>query len=303
MLYLFLTLLCLLLAGFFYFFRTTTLGDKLGAKEPDTIRKYREINLPIFNRLTYFKRLTKDASYLNIETGRLTMVALIFALFGFAVSTFLFRSVFFAALAGAILFFTMPKIYLLHTAGKYRESISAQLSGALLSMTSALRAGKTLVDSVRVAAEDTPAPLGTELKKVHDSVHHGGEELGAALEKMLVRTGNHYIVEKLVLAIALTRQTGGNIAGALEGVASMIENEKYTQEFAKSHSSHGKMVAIVFNLIVLSVTLNMTRVMPGAYEEFFFSDFQGRLILFGCIALIVGSWFVIYRMLTTNFDV
>ncbi len=303
MISLFLFFFFILLSGYFYFFCQTTLGDKLGIKKSGTIKTYREI--PILSNLNYFKSLSDTATKngVNIPASQLAVSALIATGPGFAVSIIVFQSLFFAVVAAGILFFGIPKAYMWHMTNSQRDKIFMQLSGALLSMTSALRAGKTLVDAIGTAAGDTPAPLGPELKKVFDAVRYGGEELSSALDKMLIRTGDHYIVRKLVLAITVTRQTGGNIASALDGVSDMIDNEKYTQEFAKSHSSHGRMVAVVFNLIILTVAGNMTRIMPGAFSEFFFSDFQGRLILFSCIVTVISSWIVIHRMLSTIFDI
>ena len=260
--------------------------------------------IPVLSNLNYFKGLTDTGTKngINIAAGQLAVSSLVAAGPGFVVSIVVFQSLFFAAITAAILFFGAPKAYLWHMTNRQRDKIFHQLSGALLSMTSALRAGRTLIDAIGIAAGDTPAPLGGELQKVFDAVRHGGEELSSALGKMLIRTGNHYIIKKLVLAITITRQTGGNISSALEGVVEMIDNEKFTREFAQSHSSHGRMVAIVFNIIILTVAGNMTRIMPGAFSEFFFSDFRGRLILFGCVATVTGSWIVIHRMLSTIFD-
>ncbi len=304
MIYIFLFFLCLCCAVYYRFVPQTTLGDKLGIKEQPERFKLQAPNLPSV-KLNYFYQLVSNAADNGavIQTGHVSLIAIASAIFTFVAAAFGFRSVILAAITATVAFFVVPKLYAIHSINAQREKITEQLSDAILSLTSALRAGKTLVDAIGTAAEDIPAPLGAEFRKVYDSVKHGGEELSSALNKMLVRSGNHYILMKLIFAINITRQTGGNIAAALEGVGMMIENERFTQEFAKSHSSHGKMVAIVFNLIVLFVTVNIARTTGGAFAEFFLSDMKGRIMLFGCIAIIISGWFVIYRMLSTIFDI
>lgn len=303
MVYLFLFFLCICCGGYYCIIRQTPLGDKLGIKELPK-HKLQAPSSPIV-RLNYFKRLVGYASDRGaiVQESHISLLAIVSATLVFIASVTGFRSVILASIATAVAFFGIPRLYTWHTVNKQREKISEQLGETIMSLTSALRAGKTLVEAIGTVGDDIPAPLGSEFQKVYDTVKHGGEELGSALNKMLARTGNHYILFKLVLAIIITRQTGGNIAGALDGVGRMVENERFTQEFAKSHSSHGKMVAVVFNLIIIGVVFNMARSMSGSFTDFFLSDIQGRLLLFGCITVIIFGWLVIYRMLSTVFDV
>lgn len=298
----FLFFLSMSLAVWFYRKPPLSLGDKLGLKKPVKVKARREAAL--LGKMRYFDGLSRSAatSGVLLSPGQIAYPALLAAAIGLIVSFVVFRSIGFALAAAALLFFVYPRWHIWRMTNAHKKTITMQLAGALLSMTAALRAGRTLIDAVGSAAADTPAPLGTELQKAYDSVRHGGEDLPTALEKMLARTGNHYIVEKLVLAVNLTRQAGGNIAAALEGVAEMVDNERYTLEFASSRASHGRMVAVVFNIILLAVSLNMMRLMPGAFTQTFLADFQGRVILFVSIAAVIFGWYLIHRLLSSAFE-
>ncbi len=306
MIYLTMVFIFVFCAVYSYYYQAPALGKKLGLKKGliNTKRNYSDFEFSFLSKLNYFKNLSLYASNNGayVTTGHIGFVAVISTVIGFILATIIFRSLTLSVVFTSIVFLLVPLIYMHLLVGRQREKISAQLGGVLLPLTSSLRAGKTIVESIKAAGNEVPPPLGTELIKVYNAVKHGGEDLNSALKKMLIRSGNHYMLQKIIFAITITRTTGGNVAKALDGIGRMIDDELYTQEFAKSHSAHGKMIAIVFNAVVFFVVFNMNKVMPGAAAEYFFSSFRGQAILFICIMAIIGGWIMIFRMLSRVFD-
>jgi len=308
MLHLTLFIVCGVLTVWTYFHKPLTLGDKLRIKEEEnlfTAPDFFGLELPFLSKVNYFKELSNYAERHGAYTsaGHIAFVAFSLSVAAFILVLLLVRNIFLAVVGAVAVLFLGGRLYTSWFIGRQRELISSQMGDALLSLTSSVRAGKILLEAIKITGEDLPDPLGSEFTRVYEAVCHGAEDLTSALQKMLKRTGNHHMLEKVVYAMTTVRQTGGNIARALEGVGKMLDNEIHTKEFAKAHSSHGKMVALVFNLVFALILFNTNRVMPGAAAEYFLASFGKQVLLFVCLAAIVLGWILIFRLLNSVFDV
>lgn len=289
---------------YFYIVKPASLGRKLGIKEEQKIIRH-NLEISCLGKLKYFIRLSRNIGNKGAYAApsHLGFISLIISLAAFVVSLLILRNVFLALVASGVSFFAGSHLYAEYLVQRQRNKISKQINEVIFSLTSTLRAGKTLVEAINACSEDLPAPLGPELTKVYTAVKHGGEDLDTALKKMLERLGNHHIIQKVVLSIIVSRQTGGNVSTALEEIGMMVDDELYTKEFAKSHSSHGRMVAVTFNLVMILVAINMNRMFHSAFTDYFLSNIKGQLLLFGCLGAIVLGWIIIHRVLANVHNV
>lgn len=87
-----------------------------------------------------------------------------------------------------------------------------------------LRAGLTLENALRSAAEDVPAPLGDEVRMVLRSVRRLG--LGAALARATGRG------ERLYRLAAQAAESGAALAPSIEGLAGELRHDQHTRALA-----------------------------------------------------------------------
>lgn len=138
-------------------------------------------------------------------------------------------------LTAALAFFIGMSIPILITiamrAHRQRE-LNRQLPSMIDELSRAARAGRSLEECLKMVANDTPAPLGTELKLCTRRIELG-LPVQSALADLPVRTGL-VSVSVLVTALAVHRQTGGDLIQVLERLSRTVRDR---QEF------HGRLRA------------------------------------------------------------
>ena len=125
-------------------------------------------------------------------------------------------------------------------------------------MVRALKAGHPFADTLRLVAEEMDRPIAKEFGIVHTDINHG-LDMKAAFMNLLERVPNMTLMG-LVTAVVVQRETGGNLAEALQGISKIIRGRFRFQRRVKSLTAEGRMSAWVLALIpfVLFITLMIT---------------------------------------------
>jgi tight adherence protein B len=121
---------------------------------------------------------------------------------------------------GGVAGWLLPRLGLNRARRRRLARIERQLPDALLAMAKALKAGTGLLNALARAAEDTPAPLGPELRVVLRDLQLGAEpqEVFGALSE---RVGSPDL-DIAVTAIVIQRNIGGNLSEILSNVANTV---------------------------------------------------------------------------------
>jgi tight adherence protein B len=133
-----------------------------------------------------------------------------------------------------------------------------QLPEALFVQSAALRAGNSLVSSLRAVAGDVSEPLSGEISDVLRELDLG-VSLDAALESMVARIGGRD-VDLWVTAMLVHRQTGGNLAGVSEALAARMRERADMRAELRTLTAQGRLSGVVVAVAplvffaVLSVT-------------------------------------------------
>ncbi len=176
----------------------------------------------------------------------------------------------------------IPRANLARRRRRRLEAIERQLPDALTSIAKSLRAGSGLLQALGYAAQETPAPLGPELRSALRDL-----ELGADTDEVFGdlsrRTGSPDL-DLAVTAIVIQRTVGGNLSEILANVTRTIrEREKLRGEIRVLTSRQ----RLTGNLVALLPVL-------VAAGFFWLSPDTGRLLFetaAGRIALAIGLGF------------
>jgi tight adherence protein B len=120
----------------------------------------------------------------------------------------------------AAILYVIPGIVLAGAIQKRRTAFEKQLVDVLVLITSAVRAGYSLLQSMDVVVQEMNAPASEEFRRVRREVGLG-LPMSQALENLTERMQNDdlYLV---VTAININSQVGGNLTTMLEAVTSTI---------------------------------------------------------------------------------
>jgi len=131
------------------------------------------------------------------------------------------------------------------------EAVRVQMTGALLAMSTSVRAGLSLSQAMASAGERTPAPLGDELTRVSGELALGGT-MEAAL-RGLERRIPLPEMRMLVAGLELARSTGASLAPLLDRLAETLRERERLRGQLRAMTAQGRMSGWVVGLVPVAL--------------------------------------------------
>lgn len=199
----------------------------------------------------------------------------------------------FMALAGAAVPFVTASVL----RSRRQRKINQQLPAMIDELARAARTGRSLENCMDMVAHDTAAPLGTELKQCARKM-----KLGVPVDEVVAelsdRTG---VVSTSILATALAvhRQTGGDLVHVLERLAHTLRDRLQFQGRLRAATTASRLTAfLMIGLPPMIVAFFMFR--DPEYLNQLMTSVWGRMTtLFATILMIIGSIWVL-RVLSSS---
>lgn len=183
----------------------------------------------------------------------------------------LLASVVGGALAGSLLFRGGPLVVvaalggpvfldriMIRLSGRRTYRLEQQLPDALALQSAALKAGHSLVRSLRVVARESKPPLSDEVFLTVSDV-----DLGRAVEEAIQKLSRRVQSRDVglwVTAMQVHRVTGGDLSKILEGLASQIRERSHMKSEVRALTSQARLSGLVVALapagffVLLSIT-------------------------------------------------
>jgi tight adherence protein B len=179
-----------------------------------------------------------------------------------------------AAVAG----WAAPRLLVRVRAGRRRAAFEAQLAEALDLMAGSLRAGQGFMRAIEATSEEMPDPMRHELQRVMEQINIGGNpaEAIATLSSRIVSAD----VDIFVAAVAINRQTGGNLTEVLDNIAQTVRERRNVRQEAKSLTAAPRLTGFIVSAIPVGLALYSSAINP-LYRETMLQTTIGRLALAG----------------------
>jgi tight adherence protein B len=174
-----------------------------------------------------------------------------------------------------------------------RKLFADQLSDNLQVLSSALRAGHSLIGALSMVVEDSPEPARSEFRRVI-----ADEQLGVALEDafaVVVERMDSRDLEQVALVAALQRETGGNTAEVVDRVAETIRERFDLRRMVRTLTTQGRMSRWIVSLLPVGLLVLITTINPG-YMEPLYNEPVGRVLLVLAGVMVVAGSLVIKRI-------
>ncbi|MFA5043831.1 MAG: type II secretion system F family protein [Kiritimatiellia bacterium] len=198
----------------------------------------------------------------------------------------LLRGVFIGVLAG-LAALALPRWYLAFLKQRRLRIFNEQLVDALMTMSSALRAGSSIAQTFEHLVRQNQPPISQEFDLFLQQTR-----IGVKFEDALVNLEKRVKSEDLTLmirSIEIARQTGGNLTEVFDKIASVIRERIRIQGRIRTLTSQGRMQGIVVGLLPVALVFALFLLDPAMMTAFFTSSAG---ILTGCLALaleIIGA--------------
>lgn len=245
-----------------------------------------------FERTRWWARFKQDLELADIQTPAAYIVA------GAVVGTLV--AVWILYLIGGLLVawigLTVPfvvRAVISRKLERKRRKFADQLPDNLQVLSSAMRAGHSLVGALSVVVEDCPEPSRAEFRRVI-----ADEQLGVPLEEAFNVVAGRMAsreLEQVGLVAALQRETGGNTAEVLDRVAETIRGRFELRRLVRTLTAQGRMSRWVVSLLPVGLLLLITSISP-AYMRPLYVNPVGRVLLVIAAVMIVAGSLVIRRI-------
>jgi tight adherence protein B len=151
------------------------------------------------------------------------------------------------ALGAAALALLVPTAYVAHKRQRRMRCMEQQLPDALDLISRALRAGHAFSSTLKMAGEELPEPIGSEIRFTHDEITFGismQEALTNFSERIPLTDVRYFVV-----AVLIQRESGGNLTEILANLGRLVRDRLKLLARVRVLSAEGRMSAWILTLL------------------------------------------------------
>ena len=150
----------------------------------------------------------------------------------------------------------------------------------------AIRSGLPVAEAVTNVGEEVGDPVGKEFRSVSDEM-----SIAVDMDRALRQAADRIRItdfQFFVAALALQRQTGGNLADTLSNLSSTVRRRNEVRLKVRALSSEGRISALVLSAMPIVLGLGVDLLNPE-YAALLLHDPRGhKLIAVGLVSLVMG---------------
>lgn len=198
----------------------------------------------------------------------------------------------------AVLLFCLPWYVLRRLAEARKEKIEDQLADAMVSMSSAVRAGLSLAQSMDILARQCPPPICQEFQQLY-----GEYQMGKTLEVCLKEAKERLRSENFALfaaAMEASRQSGGRLNETIERIAQSVRELQRLERKVQSETAHARKSAVYMALAPLFILILYYVAVDAESTARLFTEIPGQLILTLAATLNIIAYLWARKILTPD---
>jgi len=160
----------------------------------------------------------------------------------------------------SVLALPIPFRYVQMKRARRMSQLEQQLPEALSMMASALRVGHSLVASMGAVGQESPDPIGSEMRKCFEEQNYGVD-----LRVSLLNLTKRVPVQDFrifVAAVLIQKESGGNLAEVLEKVVQTTRERFRLKKQVSVHTAQGRMTGWVLSMLPAVIGLLMYLMNP-----------------------------------------
>jgi tight adherence protein B len=267
-------------------------------EELDILKKRVYSDVPFLNRLLHGIFFVRSLDRLIMQANAklpigffilLSLLLLALGYWGLTVAT----TNKYLALVGGMCGFMVPFVYLRGLKASRIKKFQEQLPEGLDLIARSLKAGHAFTSGMKLAADEFPDPLGTEFHNALEEINFG-VSTQQALTDLAARIDCPEI-KYFTVAVILQRETGGNLAELLEGLANLMRKKVKFEGKVRALAAEGKLTAVILVIVPFLMAFYLELNTPG-YLEVFFTHPIGKILLVSFSTLMIIGIVVLKKM-------
>ncbi len=269
--------------------------------DPDStvVKTKAEGKLPGMDRLMSGTRMGSWLSRLIEQSGVHTTASSIGVIsIGIGIAAGLMTALFLpqpiAAVGAGVFGMVCPTLWLMHRRSSRLKKFEEHFPEALDLLSRAIRAGHAFQTAMGMVADELPEPVGPEFKKTFDQQNYG-LPLKEALNDMAERI-NLLDVKFFVTAVAIQRDTGGNLSEILDNLGHVVRERFKIRRQVRVHTAHGRFTGYVLLALPAALAIALTFINPD-HMRMLFREPMGQMMLISAIVMQTIGFFWIRQVI------
>jgi tight adherence protein B len=190
----------------------------------------------------------------------------------------------------AVVLVCLPWYLLRRAAERRRQRIEDQLADAMVSLSSAVRAGLSLPQALEILAQQCPHPICQEFQQMY-----GEYQMGKTLEVCLKEAKERLRSENFALfaaAVEASRQSGGRLNETIERIAHSVRELQRLERKVQSETAQARKSAVYMAMAPAVILLMYYFFFDAENTARLFTDVIGQLILVvaGTLNIVAYLW-------------
>jgi tight adherence protein B len=187
-----------------------------------------------------------------------------------------------APVAAAPIGLALPFVWLLNRRSARFKQFEEQFPEALDLLSRAIRAGHAFQTALGMVGEELNAPVGPEFKKTFERQNFG-LPLRDAMDELADRV-TILDVRFFVTAVAIQRETGGNLAEILDNLAHVVRERFKIRRQVRVHTAHGRFTGYVLLALPAALGVALSFISPE-HMKLLFQERMGQLMLIAAMVM------------------
>ncbi|GIX04560.1 MAG: secretion protein [Planctomycetaceae bacterium] len=188
---------------------------------------------------------------------------------------------------GCLLFASVPWGWLWWRRRQRFALFAKQLPDALELIARALRSGHSLNSGLHVVAEEMPAPLAYEFSLAYEQ-QNLGVPIEQALKGMLRRIPNTDL-KFFVTAVAIQRQTGGDLAEILDKIGYVVRERFKIMGTVQALTGEGRLSGVVLMALPIAIFIAVYYLNPNYVMLLFTTELGKKMVAAGIALQVMGA--------------
>ena len=192
----------------------------------------------------------------------------------------------------------VPYLYVRVKRTKRLQVFEEQFPEAIDLIARSLRAGHAFTTGLGIAAEELPAPVGTEFKRVYDE-----QNFGMSLPDALRAMGSRVPVldaRFFVTAVLTQRESGGNLAEVLNNLSAVMRERFKVKRQIRVISAHGRLSGWILALVPPGLATVLFLLQPN-FMRVLIDDPIGLRLVFAAVVLQLLGTYIISRLVKIEY--
>ena len=185
---------------------------------------------------------------------------------------------------------SLPTVVLVRRRSVRLRKFEEQFPEALDMLSRALRAGHAFQTALGTASEELTEPVGVELKKVFDQQNFG-LPLNDALKELADRVPL-VDVKFFITAVAIQRESGGNLAEILDNLAHVVRERFKVLREVRTHTAHGRFTGFVLMALPAFLAVALSLIAPDQMEPLFTAPLGKMMVACAIVMQTIGFFWI-----------